>query len=370
MLSQKLPEYGITPILVPEVATLVLTGGIKIKDMLAEQARYVNFQRQIILTQLAIEENFEHFAELQPGARKVLICDRGAMDGAAYLPDKKAFEDIVEALDMRIVDLRDGRYDAVFHLVTAANGAEKFYTLANNAARHETADEARLLDVKTQNAWNGHEHLKIFPNYKLSPFADMEQTPVDFETKIGRLLHEVCAALRIPAPVEVERKFLAALDTDPASFPLPVVTVEMCQTYLRGSKAKPGVERRVRRRTQNGGNMYTYTEKQKIDRGARLERERIITQREYEELYSQRDQSRKDVLKRRHSFIWKNQYFQLDKISSPQELVLLEVEVTDIQETLLMPPFIRICEEVTENPNYKNASIALGTCPGYIDPPF
>ncbi len=34
------------------------------------------------------------------------------------------------------VQLRDNRYDAVIHLVTAANGAENHYNL-NNAARYE-----------------------------------------------------------------------------------------------------------------------------------------------------------------------------------------------------------------------------------------
>ena len=40
------------------------------------------------------------------------------------------------------------RYDLVLHLVTAASGAEAFYTNANNTARRETADEARGLDSR------------------------------------------------------------------------------------------------------------------------------------------------------------------------------------------------------------------------------
>jgi hypothetical protein len=36
----------------------------------------------------------------------------------------------------------------VLHLVTAASGAEAFYTNANNTARRETADEARDLDSR------------------------------------------------------------------------------------------------------------------------------------------------------------------------------------------------------------------------------
>jgi len=47
------------------------------------------------------------------------------------------------------------RYDLVLHLVTAANGAEAFYTNANNTARRETAEEARDLDSRI---------LKVFMN--------------------------------------------------------------------------------------------------------------------------------------------------------------------------------------------------------------
>lgn len=38
--------------------------------------------------------------------------------------------------------LRDQRYDAVVHLVTAADGAENFYTLANNEVRTESIEQA------------------------------------------------------------------------------------------------------------------------------------------------------------------------------------------------------------------------------------
>ena len=38
--------------------------------------------------------------------------------------------------------MRDNRYDAVLHLVTAADGAAESYGSQNNEARHEGAQEA------------------------------------------------------------------------------------------------------------------------------------------------------------------------------------------------------------------------------------
>lgn len=40
------------------------------------------------------------------------------------------------------------RYDAIIHLVTAAIGAEKYYTTENNAVRSENLQQARDLDFK------------------------------------------------------------------------------------------------------------------------------------------------------------------------------------------------------------------------------
>jgi hypothetical protein len=40
------------------------------------------------------------------------------------------------------------RYDTIIHLVTAAIGAEKYYTTENNDVRFENLQQARDLDFK------------------------------------------------------------------------------------------------------------------------------------------------------------------------------------------------------------------------------
>jgi hypothetical protein len=59
------------------------------------------------------------------------------------------------------VQVRDQRYDAVYHLVTAADGAEAFYSLANNKGRSETLNAALEQDRRTQAVWAGHPHHTI-----------------------------------------------------------------------------------------------------------------------------------------------------------------------------------------------------------------
>ena len=66
------------------------------------------------------------------------------MDISTYLtPD--FWNRIISEAGYTDTQLRE-RYDAVLHLVSAADGAEQFYTTANNAQRVEKADEEGIAD--------------------------------------------------------------------------------------------------------------------------------------------------------------------------------------------------------------------------------
>eukprot|EP00747_Dinoflagellata_sp_TGD_P180738 gnl/TRDRNA2_/TRDRNA2_33715_c0_seq1.p3 gnl/TRDRNA2_/TRDRNA2_33715_c0~~gnl/TRDRNA2_/TRDRNA2_33715_c0_seq1.p3 ORF type:complete len:116 (+),score=18.10 gnl/TRDRNA2_/TRDRNA2_33715_c0_seq1:604-951(+) len=75
------------------------------------------------------------------------------------------------------------RYDAVIHLVTAADGAQAAYGTDTNEVRFETVDEAREMDVVTKDAWSSHPRLHVVDN------------STDFEGKVRRVLDIVEAAL-------------------------------------------------------------------------------------------------------------------------------------------------------------------------------
>ena len=44
---------------------------------------------------------------------------------------------------MSVVKMRENRYDAVLHLVTAADGAEQFYSSESNPNRYDTIETSR-----------------------------------------------------------------------------------------------------------------------------------------------------------------------------------------------------------------------------------
>jgi len=53
------------------------------------------------------------------------------------------------------VELRDGRYNQVIHMVSAAKGAEDFYDTKNHMTRQEGIELARHLDDLTAQVWSG-----------------------------------------------------------------------------------------------------------------------------------------------------------------------------------------------------------------------
>jgi hypothetical protein len=84
------------------------------------------------------------------------------------------------------------RYAAVFHLVTAAKGAEEFYTYANNAARYESVSQAVVMDDRLIECWGGHPHLYIIDN------------SVELREKLKKLIAQIRDFLGEPAPAEIE----------------------------------------------------------------------------------------------------------------------------------------------------------------------
>lgn len=188
--------------------------------------------------QLALEDKFMTMAE-QCDEPSVIVCDRGAMDISAYM-DPATWDSITRAVGTSTDELREHRYDAVLHLVSAADGAEKFYTTANNPERYEGIEQARQRDKRIIEVWTGHPHLRVINNHE------------NFDNKLNRVIKEISDVLGIPQPIVAERKYIVELKGEPEN----VVSSDIVQTYL---VADPGVETRLRQRSWNGQNVYVLT---------------------------------------------------------------------------------------------------------------
>ena len=325
-------------IFIPETATELITGGVAPWSC-GSNAAYQKCQMQL---QLDKERIFTQGAASMDAEKILIVCDRGALDNKAYMTDLE-FNCVLSELGLNEVELRDG-YDGVFHLVTAAKGAEQFYTTANNAARTESVQQAAELDDKLIAAWTGHPHLRIIDN------------STDFEDKLRRLITEITTFLGEPEPMEIERKYLIEYPDLSMLEKLPNCRrVEIIQTYLR---APEGEESRVRQRGVDGNYIYFQTTKRRVTDVKRVEVERRLSQREYLQLLMEADPNCRPIRKSRYCLTWENQYFEIDVFPFWKDKAILEIELSREDASVTIPQFIRVIREVTEDASYKNAELA------------
>ena len=138
---------GYTVLFVPETATELITGGVAPWSC----GTNADFQKCLFHMQLEKEKTFERAAKTMNTDKVLIVCDRGALDNKAYMKQEE-FSEVLKDLKSDEVSLRDN-YDAVFHLVTAAKGAESFYTTANNTAN--TANATANTALKGMKVYSG-----------------------------------------------------------------------------------------------------------------------------------------------------------------------------------------------------------------------
>ncbi|MEK7641806.1 MAG: AAA family ATPase [Patescibacteria group bacterium] len=348
VLESKLTERGYKVLVSPESATKLMNAGIRPGPKELEGGE---FQRLILLDTIGQEDRICQAAMYyrDKGYKVVILCDRGTMDGEAYV-DPREFGAMLTQFGYDRRSLCDERYHAVMHLRTAALGAPRFYTLENNATRTETPEQARNIDERTLAAWQRHPHPRVIDN------------STDFEGKVRRLLAEVCTVLGDPLPFEREEKYL--VDSS-VSIVIPVRVSEsiITQTYLVSSD--PREEHRVRSRADNEGTTYYYTRKRYVAPGNRVEIERMITKEEHGALLAQKDPRSNTIMKRRVCFFWKDRYIEVDFFSEPHQhdgLVLMEIEHTGDTSQIELPPFLKVIRSVTDEKKYSNAELSrVGT---------
>lgn len=335
-LRRELEDHGITAIVVPEAARLFIGGGLTPSSLKPEQ-----FQEGIIRSLMAQEDIFKGLASRLSVERVVILCDRGTMDSRAYV-EASLFDRILAKNGWNVPMLRDVRYDAVLHLVTAADGAEEFYTV--DGERFETPEQARALDEATRDAWVGHSHLKVIDNSS------------DFEGKKNRALHFVLHHLGLPVPLEIERKYRVSREAL-AHLPSHATRISIEQHYIQ---YPDGREERIRRRSQDGHAVYYLTQKRHLRSGVNEEIERQLTTEQYD-LALASGNVVGSVQKERWCFVYEHQYFELDDFSAMGlgDLCLLEIELTDEQTTPKLPEWLSDAEDVTDDPAYSNRDIAM-----------
>lgn len=338
-LSQKLSDLGYHVIVVPEYATEVINGGISP----SRNIPIYEFQENIVLGQIERERRYLSFAKCLESEKIIVIFDRGTLDSKAYI-DEESWLVMLEENGLNEVKLRDESYDAVIHMRTVALGKEEFYTKLNNSARFENPEEARLADERTLSSWIGHTHLRVIDNRD------------DFSSKIHRVLAEVLHVLGEPIPLEIERKYLVNESFDWKNTPVAYQEIDIEQAYL-------AIGGRIRKRGQ--GDVFIYTETHKEDIGGsfiRTEVEKRISSREYHDKLKNIVPGSSIIKKKRICFVYNEQYFELDYFIDIKQNPYLEIELTDKNHEINLPPWIPVIRDVTEEIGFSNRELALKSC--------
>ena len=145
-------EIGDSVVVVPEAATLLFSGGFpRASEPLARKSA----QQAIYHVQTQLE-NVK--AALYPD--RVLLCDRGTVDGAAYWPDEpESFFDAVGTTERAELE----RYDAVLFFESAAVGDISIE--GGNPTRIESNAQAVALDQRLRDLWSKHPRFAVVPHH-------------------------------------------------------------------------------------------------------------------------------------------------------------------------------------------------------------
>jgi predicted ATPase len=144
-------EIGERVVVVPEAATLLFSGGFP-------RSTETHARRSAQCAIYHVQRNLEDVqSALYPD--RILLCDRGTLDGAAYWPNRdENFFDAVGSTEQAELD----RYDAVIFFETAAAGG--ISVEGGNPTRIESNEQALGLDRRLRDLWSKHPRFVVVPH--------------------------------------------------------------------------------------------------------------------------------------------------------------------------------------------------------------
>ncbi|KAM3138809.1 hypothetical protein pb186bvf_009012 [Paramecium bursaria] len=301
-LTEKFRERGFDVYVVPEAATLIFQGGGMINLAQFSEEQIIQFQASLLRLQMALEHTFTSLAQIDRSKPTIIFCDRGLMDGSAYM-EPQVWSQMLQDLELNEVMIRDKRYDLVVHLVTAADGAEQYYS-KDNAARHEGLENAIQQDRKTQSAWIGHPNFKIIDNQKQDEFVG----------KLKRLYNSVARSVGLAFEQSNEQKiYLLQCHNFDIQLPTNIKfqIFEIKKIYLEYN-VQDGENIKLLRRKQ--GPQKVYIQKIKQVRGHKVLRQicSIINRKQY--MIKKSSQNSPSIKMKRICFVYEGSYYKLDLI--------------------------------------------------------
>lgn len=174
-------EIGEEVVVVPETATMLFSGGF---PRVGEPAARAATQRAIYHAQVSLED-----VQRARFPDRVLLCDRGTIDGAAFWPEEEPIG-FFEAMGTTLEEQLE-RYDAVLFFESAAVGDISIE--GGNPTRTEDNAQARELDVRLRDLWSSHPSFHFIP-HSSSFFAKLTEGL----SQLDRIVHQNALVARRP----------------------------------------------------------------------------------------------------------------------------------------------------------------------------
>lgn len=177
-------EFASSVLIVPEAASIIFAGGWpRRKTVVGVQHQ----QKAIYFIQKELESLLWH-----ENRDRLLVCDRGSLDGLAYWPGPGPETDFLHAVGTDI-ETEIARYQWVIHLDTAP---ASYYDLSN-PLRNESFEEAWRLNEKIKKVWGRHPKRFVIDNHESGHFIEKLKRALLVIEKIieGRTYDEILSAL-------------------------------------------------------------------------------------------------------------------------------------------------------------------------------
>ena len=363
--SESLRELGYTVFVVPEAATLIFNGGGDLDLNNYTEESGLRFQYLLLKLQTSLEDIYSELALLNQN-KVVVLCDRGFMDGSAYL-NTEQWNKLINDYEIDVVRMRDRRYDMVVHLVTAADGAPQFYTSgmsSTNNARVEDINSAIKLDKKLQQAWMAHPLFVPVDN----------RTVKDFKEKIERVEIAVMRLQGSPTSVKFRNKYLIKNEDGKLleklrESGLVISKFNICDTFIKGTDdGSDSKDYYIRKRYGDSVRKMFIKNHNEIKKGADeysddqlITHRRQISWKEYESQERLVLSDTRPVVRERAAFLWKDQSFILDTFNVDEYSFAILIIQSQIQRAKTIIPEIlsnHEVQEITDQDVWQVSSIA------------
>lgn len=304
--------------------------------------------------QIDIEKYFESIAKTQK-KKVIIIVDRGVMDNFAFTSAENKSK-ILEESGWTMNFICNERYDMVIHLVTAANGAEEFYTLEGNSARSESKEQAKEQDNKLMKEWMGH------PN-----FIVIDNREIGFNKKMERVLNKVNHLVGGKLAPTSTHKYLLEDEFTIAQLPKGLDYEEYWEETSMLINNKPDTYCYTIKRVYKESIFPVYMFTTRVLNPCLekcIQTTKIISERLYFDFQAQKDPNFQTAKKKVYSFFLAdssiiNLYsIEVLKLNDSNVNILRVSRDTEKVDKDIIPHFLSVKEDISENPDYTTRNLA------------